>query len=817
MTVDELNIIVTADSRRFDTAIQDIRNRLNNLGSSATSTSNTVASAFKAMAKPLLAIFSVTKAFGFVKDSIIAGMDAIESDSLFLVSLGERADEARKWTDELSAAVGLNAVELRKNVGVLYNMITAMGLSKDTAYSMATGMTELANDMASFYNISTEEAFVKIRAGLTGEIVPLKHIGILVDDNTIKQVAYKKGIAETGKELTQQQKVLARYEAILMQTGNAQGDLARTLQSPANQLRVLKAKFDALKIAVGKAFQPMISVILPAITEAIINITPGFVSLVKSLSKLFFWFANLSDTSIAFLKVTVLLAAALKGMSIASALLLAVKKRLIVAAYGEATAQGMDAQATTWNTIAHGLLSKATTVLTAKVTTLRVALMASIKTLLAVAAVATILYAVFGRSTDEFSDTEYAFDMTSDGADKMANSLGNAADSVNGLKEATKALAGFDEINVLGSSDSLVGNMIDQADINAAFDYTDAMEKLQKELNELNNKNVSIDVSFETHLNWAWSQLWHDLFNDFDEFLAHWKMGWEDIKLWAKGKLMDVWIGIAQFINKVKLWIGIVWNFFKDSWVEFWGNWKSGIDDIKEWFSDTWNKFKAWIGIVWNFFKDDWNEFWGNFAYGWGEIAKWFGNTWETFKSWAGIVWNFFKDDWNTFWDNWDTGWSDIKDWFDSITKNIKAWAETLFKPITDAWDKAWAGIKAGFSTEEGGFSIAAALGGALGAGNSVKQYATGGFPDYGQIFIANERGPELVGNIGGRTAVANNDMIVQAIESAVYRAMSSAQTGGNSSGDIHLTTYLYPNSAAFSRDIIKAQNLENTRNGGRR
>lgn len=202
-----------------------------------------------------------------IKDSISAGMDAIESESLFEVSMGNMTSSARAWSEELQKTLGLNAYEIRKNVGVLYNMTTSMGLTRDAAYKLSTEMTELAYDMASFYNIDAEEAFTKLRAGITGETEPLKRLGILIDEATIKQVAYRNGIATVGKELTQQQKVQARYIAIIEQTANAQGDLARTIDSPTNQLRLLTTRLKLVQINIGMAFMPIAKVVLPILNQ----------------------------------------------------------------------------------------------------------------------------------------------------------------------------------------------------------------------------------------------------------------------------------------------------------------------------------------------------------------------------------------------------------------------------------------------------------------------------------------------------------------------------------------------------------------------
>lgn len=211
---------------------------------------------------------AIVGGFGMAAKS---AMEAVESENLFAVSLGNAADKAREWSKALSDALGLNEYELRRNIGVLYVMTSSMGVNEDAAYDLAKGITELAYDMASFYNLPTEEAFNKLRAGLTGETEPLKRIGILVDEATIKTAAYTHGLVEAGEELTQTQKVQARYLAIMDQTVAAQGDLARTMDSPMNKLRVLGSRFDELKISIGEGILPLVSKLM----DFIGNITKG--------------------------------------------------------------------------------------------------------------------------------------------------------------------------------------------------------------------------------------------------------------------------------------------------------------------------------------------------------------------------------------------------------------------------------------------------------------------------------------------------------------------------------------------------------------
>lgn len=281
MTVDQLELLVTANKQQFDREIGSVQQSITGLGKSTTKTTSGISKAFGLLKGAVVAL-GIGKV---IKDSIQVGMNAIESDNLFEVAMGKYADSTRAWSEEIQNVLGVNAVELRKTTGTIFNMVSSMGVAEQNAYKMSKGVAMLSNDMASFYNMSTEEAFNKISAGLTGETEPLKRIGILVNDNTIKEVAYRNGIAQTGSELTEEQKVLARYVAIMQQTGNAQGDMARTIDSPANALRILHSQVQTLGIAFSNFLMPIISAVLPyiiAFTKVVttaINALAGFLGL----------------------------------------------------------------------------------------------------------------------------------------------------------------------------------------------------------------------------------------------------------------------------------------------------------------------------------------------------------------------------------------------------------------------------------------------------------------------------------------------------------------------------------------------------------
>lgn len=266
VTLEELQIKFSAQMGNLTSQLNGVKKQLGGVTASAGKAS-TAMSGLAKMAKLFVGVYVVRGMVRIGKESLKMANDVVESEQLFGVSMKGMADSAREWSDELSASLGLNAYGLRKNVGIFNTMFTSMGLSTDKAYEMSTGLVELAEDMASFYNMDSEEAFTKLRAGITGETEPLKRLGIMVDEATTKQYALSEGISQTGKELTQTEKLMARYAAIMGQTADAQGDLARTIDSPVNQIRILGNTLDMAKIALGQAFQPIQAIVLPLLNS----------------------------------------------------------------------------------------------------------------------------------------------------------------------------------------------------------------------------------------------------------------------------------------------------------------------------------------------------------------------------------------------------------------------------------------------------------------------------------------------------------------------------------------------------------------------
>lgn len=131
-------------------------------------------------------------------------------------------------------------------------MLKSMGLTTDSVLDMSTKITELAGDLASFYNLDVDDAFTKIRSGISGETEPLKQLGINMSVANLEAYALSKGITTSYQKMSQSNQALLRYNYLLSVTADAQGDFSRTSDSWANQVKILQLNFDSLKASVGQ-------------------------------------------------------------------------------------------------------------------------------------------------------------------------------------------------------------------------------------------------------------------------------------------------------------------------------------------------------------------------------------------------------------------------------------------------------------------------------------------------------------------------------------------------------------------------------------
>lgn len=198
--------------------------------------------------------------------------DYIETINLFRTSMGSATSDAEKFRDKAQEVLGLDPSVTMDALSSFQNLSEGFGIASDRAYIMSKNLTQLAGDLSSFANISYDVAKKNLMSGFSGQVLPLRKYGIALDQASLQELAYSLGIDKRVKSMTRAQKSELIYYQIMKSTQKMQGDLARTIMSPANALRLIKTEFTSLARAVGSIFIPIMVRIIPimrAVTKAL--------------------------------------------------------------------------------------------------------------------------------------------------------------------------------------------------------------------------------------------------------------------------------------------------------------------------------------------------------------------------------------------------------------------------------------------------------------------------------------------------------------------------------------------------------------------
>ena len=190
-------------------------------------------------------------------------MGYIENVNLFTVAMGEYADEALRYAQVVSKAMGIDVSQWIRNQGIFMQVATAFGVTNDKAYEMSKGLTQLAYDLSSLFNIQIPTSFLKLQSALAGELEPLRRLGYALDVATLQRVAHDRGITQSVTTMTQAQKAQLRYITIIEQSTNVMGDMARTLVTPANALRILSQQVVMFRRALGDLISVVLVPLIP--------------------------------------------------------------------------------------------------------------------------------------------------------------------------------------------------------------------------------------------------------------------------------------------------------------------------------------------------------------------------------------------------------------------------------------------------------------------------------------------------------------------------------------------------------------------------
>jgi len=249
---------VIIDTRMDTTGVQNgvsaIKQSFNGLGS-----------AVKKIGLLIGGAFAVGKLVQFGKECVELGSDLAEVQNVVDVTFTTMSDKVNEFAKNAMTSAGLSETMAKRYVGTFGAMSKSFGFSESQAYDMSTALTQLTGDVASFYNISQDLAYIKLKSVFTGETETLKDLGVVMTQSALDQYALANGYGKTTSAMTEQEKVALRFAFVQEQLSAASGDFIRTSDSWANQVRVMQLQLQSLKATVGQGlinlFTPVLKVI----------------------------------------------------------------------------------------------------------------------------------------------------------------------------------------------------------------------------------------------------------------------------------------------------------------------------------------------------------------------------------------------------------------------------------------------------------------------------------------------------------------------------------------------------------------------------
>lgn len=258
--------------------------------------SSGIEKSLKKIGKLAVAAFSVKAIVNFGKECIDLGSDLTEVQNVVDVTFGNLNTEVNRFAENAITQFGLGQTVTKKYVGTFGAMAKAFNFSNKEALAMSETLTGLTGDVASFYNLSSDEAYTKLKSVFTGETETLKDLGVVMTQNALDQYALANGYGKTTSKMSEQEKVALRYKFVLDKLNIANGDFARTSDSWANQTRVLSLRFNELKATLGQGFINIFTPIVKGI-NMVLSKLQVLANAFKSFTEMIFGNAGGDDSS----------------------------------------------------------------------------------------------------------------------------------------------------------------------------------------------------------------------------------------------------------------------------------------------------------------------------------------------------------------------------------------------------------------------------------------------------------------------------------------------------------------------------------------
>ena len=847
----------------------------------ATTSTNAWNSALKAIS--FAAIYrAAAKLLGI---AIAKSSQYTEDLNLFTVSMGKYAEEAYNYAQKVSEVMGIDPAEWMRNQGVFNTIISGFGVAGDKAAFMSKNLTQLGYDLASFYNLDSASAMQKVQSGIAGELEPMRRLGYDLSVARLEQERLNLGIDKSVSSMTQAEKSQLRYYAMMTQVTQVQGDMARTLEQPANMLRVLKAQFEQCARAIGNLFIPILVKVLPFA----IAVANALREIITAIAGLFGVTLQAPDWGDSFGGATAGSGAIADNMDSAAGSAKELKRYL--AGFdelnvlpdqnqgGSGSGAGVGGGDLGLDLPGYDFLKNAVTTqidewkkkleplvsfvkdnlkeILGLIATIGIALLAwklsndflngimALKTLgknglsipLTISAGVILTAASFSIEfraiKDAIEDKLNSFNfgeiiLSGLGGTVGAGVIGKGIGQL--IFKAFKGSAVAKAITAGGGtiSTGLIGAAIGGIVAGIPMFVTGVYDAIMNGLNTLNGLLIpagstlaatGIGAIIGTAIGsvggpvgaaigalvglavGALTDLGILIYQKWDEICAFFApvAEWFNINVVQpiSGFFSGLWTDIVKTFSPAVTWFSDLWKSVSQTFEDVFYN-------IGVLVSGTWETIKIVWGIVSDWFDTNVIQ----------PVASFFSGLWDGISSWAIKSWNKIS-----------TVFSGIAAWFDAnVIRPIVGFFTDLWTDITVIFGKVvgffkgiingvLSGLNSAISYAFGGInSILRSIRGFSIAGFTpfsglreisvpqIPMLADGGFVDQGQLFIAREAGAEMVGSIGRRTAVANNDQIVEGIATATRE------------GNEDLINALY---AVAQQIIAEMRNQDNGGGGG--
>lgn len=681
-------------------------------------------------------------ASSFLRGSISNAMSMESALQSLDFTLGNSANGFVEWADANAASLNMSKREVLEYGRTYSNLVSAM---TDDTEQMSLATQALINAsavIASRTGRTTQDVMERIRSGLLGNTEAIEDLGVYANVSMIESTDAFKRIAgdKSWEKLSYNTQQQIRLFSILEQTQDKYGTV--TMQNTASNVANMSAVWDDFKTNVGQALIPMVTSVLPVMSQMVVIVTPLFVKLASAIGATVQWFVNLNRPA----------------------------KIMLGLAVGLAVSIPLITKATIAWTAAQKGLAIIQAILIPQTWTFGAALKFAFGWLSIIVGALGVLWALFGNN-DNADAANQTISTTGAVASDASNSLHSLMDSMGGVASAADdvssaskklSLAGFDEINQLSQdSGSLIGDLVKTSDLDLVNNVSDGLSDLQNQLYDISG---DYPVNIESNYQSLGASLkgW---------FLNTWVPFWYDMGATMKqGIETGDW---EPFLTQADKGVRAI---FGDRWSDFWNKRGQKLqENLQHGATGGEGALRTMDAYVRYLFGDRWSEHFqdvGSRMYDAFEEEK--NPVIAVFAAMNEGIRGIFGDGWIEFWEGVGQSVYDALN-PEVVLENEHGSSHTSESGSSHGGGGAHRGVSGPSSLPKAYEKTMGIYGNPLELRKAILGYASGGFPETGQMFIARENGPELIGNIGGRSAVVNNSQIVEGIKQAVLSAMLQA------------------------------------------